>query len=236
MKELEDFNWFPQFLRNYQTDYIGFVVSKFKIYQVFIDYLNKHNLKSNSMFDLCSGSGEPAITIFKNSNKFQELKLSDKFPPAFQSKNNILYIDESTDATEHAFIPGETYTMFNAFHHFSDTDKLNIVRKCRSANSNLLIVEILEPTLFFALKVLVLTTIGVLLFNPFVKPFSCKRLLFTYVLPINIITITIDGIISVIKSRNKNSYIKLFLSMEDVKIFRLKKGISSLLVIELIQK
>ncbi len=236
MKELEDFNWFPQFLRNYQTDYIGFVVSKFNIYQVFINYLKEQNIKSNVMFDLCSGSGEPAVSIFNKTSNFQQLKLSDKFPRSFQSTSKIIYIDESIDVNEYTFIPGETYTMFNAFHHFSDDEKQKIVLNCDKAKANLFIVEILEPTLFFFLKVFTLTTIGVLLFNPFVRPFSIKRLFFTYVLPINIITITIDGIISVLKSRNVKSYIKLFTALEHVKVFRLKKGISSLLVIELVQK
>lgn len=237
MKELEDYNWFPPILRNFQTDYIGFVVAKFNIYKVFVEFLTKQNTTANSMFDLCSGSGEPAISIFLASNKFTSLQLSDKFPnQTFKSKLGINYIDESIDVLNMEFNEGVTYTMYNAFHHFTDTDKKNIIEKCNAANSNLYIVEILEPTFFFILKVLALTTFGVLLFNPFVKPFSWKRLFFTYIIPLNIITISYDGVISVLKSRSIKTYTDMFRNFENVKVFNLKKGISSLVVIELTQK
>lgn len=234
MKELEDFNWFPAFLRNFQTDYIGFVVAKFNIYNVFVDYLNEHPLKTKKMFDLCAGSGEPAISIFKKTNNFQELILSDKFPRTdFTNQTNIMYADESIDVHTISFEEDVTYTLFNAFHHFADEVKIEMLEKCKAAKSNLFIVEILEPSLLFYLKVLVLTTFGVLLFNPFVKPFSWKRLIFTYILPINLLTITIDGMISVYKSRRLKKYQTLFSKLTNVKVFNLKRGISSLVVIEL---
>jgi hypothetical protein len=81
-----------------------------------------------------------------------------------------------------------------------------------------------------------LTTIGVLLFSPFIKPFSWQRLFFTYIIPINIITISFDGIISVLKSRSFNAYKKLYSGVNNINVLNLKKGISSLLVIELVQK
>lgn len=237
MKELEDYHWFPQFLRNFQTDFIGFVVAKFNIYQAFIEYLNKQDKGTSLMQDLCSGSGEPAISIFSAVNYYSNLKLSDKFPNStFINKSNIIYMEESVDVLNMKFEKGTTYTMYNAFHHFSDADKKSIIEKCNEANATLYVVEILEPSIFFIIKVLSLTTFGVLLFNPFVKPFSWKRLFFTYVLPVNIITISFDGIVSVLKSRSLKTYGKMFENINNVKVFNLKRGISSLVVIELNQK
>jgi hypothetical protein len=234
MKELEDYNWFPPLLRNFQTDYIGFVVAKFNIYQVFIEYLKTLDYPNSIAYDLCAGSGEPACSIFSKSGVFTKLFLSDKYPNAkFINRENIIYVDESIDVLSLQFEKGYTYTMFNAFHHFSDLEKQSIVQKCDQANANLFIIEILEPNAWMLLKVMTLTTFGVLLFNPFVKPFSWKRLFFTYILPLNILTISIDGIISVFKSNSLTQYKNMFVGNKKIKAFHLKKGISSLVVLEL---
>jgi hypothetical protein len=234
MKELEDYNWFPPLLRNFQTDYIGFVVAKFNIYQAFIEYLKTQDHLNSIAYDLCAGSGEPACSIFSKSGVFSKLFLSDKYPNTkFIDIENIIYVDESVDVLSMKFEHGITYTMFNAFHHFTDLEKQEIVLKCDQAKANLFIVEILEPNVWMLLKVLVLTTIGVFLFSPFIKPFSWKRLLFTYLIPINLLTISIDGMISVCKSRSLKKYKRMFADINKIKVFHLKKGISLLVVLEL---
>lgn len=225
MKELEDYSWFPAVLRKFQTDYIGFVVSKFSIYEGFIEYLNKQNVKANIQFDLCSGSAEPASTIFKKSSSFNELLLSDKFP-SYPSIKNV-------DVLEAKFEDRFTYTMFNAFHHFDDKEKLQIVEKIKNAKAQAYFVEILEPNFLFIIKVLFATTIGTILISPFIKPFSFKRLFFTYIIPINIINISYDGIISVLKSRSLSQYQELFLNDKNVEVLRIKKDIRTLIVISI---
>lgn len=225
MKELEDYPWFPATLRKYQTDFIGFVVSKFNIYQGFIEYLNKENIKSKFQYDLCSGSAEPASTIFKSTNCFSDLVLSDKYP----SYENI----EKLDVLDANYNSKFAYTMFNAFHHFDDNEKKKIVEKVKEADAQAYFVEILEPTAFFILKVLFATIIGTILLTPFIKPFSLKRLFFTYIIPLNIINISYDGAISVLKSRSLNQYQLLFCNHPYVKVQRLKKDIRTLIVISI---
>ncbi|MDP2385390.1 MAG: hypothetical protein Q8M29_03390 [Bacteroidota bacterium] len=235
MKELEDHNWFPPVLRNFQTEFIGFVVARFNIYDAFIDHLKIVSLPAQPMTDLCSGSGEPAISIYRKSNCFSSLVLSDKYPNPLQlSDHKISYEMLSTDVLEMEFKHGTCYTMFNSFHHFNDKDKLKIVEKIQTAGSVSFLVEILEPTLFCLLKVIITTTIGTLLLSPFVLPFSLKRLFFTYIFPLNILTITMDGIVSVLKSRSVKQYQKLFAKFGNtIKIFRLKNGLSPLIVIQI---
>lgn len=223
MKELEDFQWFPQLFRNFQTEFIGFVVSNYSIYNPFIEYL-KNEPKHKVMFDLCSGSGEPARSIYKQSGVFETLVLSDKYP----SSKEILHID----ALNFAFDTDACYTMFNALHHFNDQEKLEIVQKIQKNNAKGFFVEILEPNLLFFLKVFITTTICYLLLCPFVKPFSLKRLLFTYLIPINILTITYDGIVSVCKSRSLKQYKKIFRN-ENVEVLKLKGKLSSLILIKI---
>lgn len=235
MKELEDYAWFPPVLRNFQTEFIGFVVSKFNIYHVFIAYLKAKQLAGQPMIDLCSGSGEPAISIFKKSNCFIALQLTDKFPNALAINDDQIYYEmQSVDVLNMQFKPRTCYTMFNAFHHFTDKEKVKIVKEIQHSGADAFIVEVLEPTVFCFLKIFFTTLLGSLVLTPFIRPFSLKRLLFTYVLPINLFTITFDGLLSVLKSRSVQQYHHLFVNNELViETFRLKKGLNSLTVIQI---
>jgi hypothetical protein len=235
LKELEDYDWFPNMLRQYQTDYIGFVVSKFGIYRPFIKYLKSNVPKSPMMFDLCSGSGQPAINIFQQLNNFKQLLLSDKFPQHLTSDiNNVSYMDESTDATKAIFKKHHTYTMFNAFHHFDDGQKQQMVSSMIASESEAYFVEILEPRFLCFIKVLLATLVGTILLTPFIRPFSFKRLLFTYLIPINLITITYDGMVSVYRSRTVKQYEKILSPYPAfVKIFKIQEGLHALTVIHI---
>lgn len=236
MKELEDYHWFPAALRNFQTDFIGFVVVQFNAYDAFIGYLKSLWLPSFHAIDLCSGSGEPAISIYKKSKCFSLLTLSDKYP-------NMEYLHESkegyemkqVDVHDMQFKPGICYTMFNALHHFKDDEKKELIEKIKDARSAAFFVEILEPCVICFLKVLIMTSVGTLVLTPFIKPFSFSRLFFTYIIPINLITIMYDGIVSVFKSRSVKHYQKLFEESGDsVSVLRLKKNLNTLTVIQVL--
>jgi len=235
VKELEDYNWFPPTLRNFQTEYIGYLVSRFHVHEVFIRHLNSLRLPMQTMHDLCSGSGEPAISIFHGCDCFDRLILSDKFPhPRAISDSRITYSSRSLDVRDMTFEAECTYTMFNAFHHFSDKEKYEIVNKISSCGSSAFFVEILQPRWDYVFKVLFASTVGVVLFSPFVQPFSFLRLFFTYVIPINVLLIAYDGILSVIKSRSVNQYNKLFARLSHkVKITRLSNNLMPLVLIQI---
>lgn len=235
MKELEDHDWFPPLFRKFQMDFLAFTVTKFKVYEGFIDHLRSSGIARQPMIDLCSGSGEPAITIYKKTNCFSHLTLTDKYPVKnFQDDNDIVYLPHSVDVLQMQFQPGVCYTMFNAFHHFSDTDKLKMVEDVSRSGSQGYFVEILEPRVDTLLKVFIATTLGLLLVTPFIKPFSWKRLLFTYLIPVNIFTITFDGIVSVVKSRSVKQYQKLFFRYGDnVKFTRIRHWLTSVVVIHI---
>ncbi|MDQ3016206.1 MAG: hypothetical protein M3R25_05740 [Bacteroidota bacterium] len=234
MNELEDSPHFPTWLRNFQTEFIGFVVIRFSIYQAFINYIKSLSLTQQPMTDLCSGSGEPAVHIFQESNCFSHLILTDKFPNKISTSNlKISYLSQSMDVLEMKFQPGVCYTMFNAFHHFKDEDKLKIAQNMLASGSRSFFVEILEPNIFFLVKILFMTTIGNLLLTPLVKPFSFKRLFFTYIIPVNILTISYDGIVSVLKSRTVEGYRKLFIGHGDkIKIIKLRNNFNSMIIIQ----
>jgi hypothetical protein len=137
------------------------------------------------------------------------------------------------DVLEMEFTPGTCYTMFNAFHHFTDEQKVRIVQRIRATGSEVCFVELLEPTLTCTIKVLLMTTLGTLLFTPFLRPFSFGRLFFTYVVPINLLTITYDGVVSVLRSRSAHQFGELFAHEgQSIHITRLGGGLMPLTLIE----
>jgi hypothetical protein len=236
VKELEDHRWFPSLLRNFQTEYIGFVATRLKVYDAFVNYLRTSPPERVPMEDLCSGSGEPAITIFRESKCFTGLSLSDKFPNrSFKSPDErIIYNMQPVDVRTMEFKPGKSYTMFNAFHHFSDEEKLNIVQRMIASGSSAFIVEPLQPGIISLSKVLAAGTLGNLAFTPFIRPFSFARLFFTYIFPVNVLTITLDGIVSVLKSRTAARYAQLFRTCGNtVSIFRISHRFTPLVVIKI---
>jgi len=87
------------------------------------------------MTDLCSGSGEPAISICNKGQCFSRLQLTDKFHSSLSINDaNISYDVNSTDVLEIAFNPETYYTIFNAFHHFPDEEKVNIVQDMQNSD------------------------------------------------------------------------------------------------------
>lgn len=207
MIELEDRPWFPSMLRRFQMEHIGALASLAPVYGPFEAYLRRVQGRRLPQVDLCSGSGLPAIRVFRRSGVFKRLTLTDRYPQwGRNAPEGVTYLPEAVDATAVEFRPETCYTMFNAFHHFSDAEQRRMVGQVHAAGAEAYFVEVLEPTALCLLKVIASSTVGVLLLAPFIRPFSLTRLLLTYVAPVNVLTITWDGVVSVLRSRTAGQY------------------------------
>lgn len=209
LKELEDFYWFPPILRKYQMELIGIMVSQFGLYQgvakMIANDLRAHNL--SNITDLCSGSGFPALYIHKKLDIHSlNTTLTDKFPQQISPTEGVLYLTDQIDVNNMELENDTYYTMFNAFHHFESDEQQHLIQKICDKNSHLLIVEIVQPTIVNVILVTLASTLGVWLLCPFIRPFEWKRLIFTYIIPINVLTVLIDGYISILKSKSKQQY------------------------------
>jgi hypothetical protein len=215
MKELEDYAWFPPLLRRFQAEYIGQLAARTKVYRPLLPILKKmiDQQRPGQITDLCTGNADPMLYMARHLPEPQRIVLTDKFPrPDLAPEPGIHHIHVLTtpfDVTTDAFAPDQLYTMFNAFHHFGPAGQLSLMQRVKASGSAFLWVEILEPGLFSAVKIAAATTVGQLLLAPFVRPFSIFRLLLTYVLPINLFTVTLDGLISVAKSKPLAHYQQL---------------------------
>jgi ubiquinone/menaquinone biosynthesis C-methylase UbiE len=208
LKELEDFTWFPSLLRQYQLSYIGCVVKWLNIYKPIVPILKQmQTLPSiNNIVDLCSGSGEPAIFLQQQTGNSYSTLLTDKFPSQIISLPPIAYHPASINALKINPKNDTLYSMYNAFHHFSTKEQTQLIENIVQNNSSIIIVEILTPSIYSFASVLFAGTLLQCIITPFIKPFSIKRLFFTYILPINIFTVVYDGIISVLRSKSSRQY------------------------------
>lgn len=208
LKELEDYTWFPPILRRWQMDFIGSLAVWTKLYAPLAPVLQELITETPciKIQDVCSGSGLPALYIQKRVKNKLPLFLSDKFPGESFNKTDAKYITPSVDVTTLQPLKNTCYTMYNAFHHFNAVTQLHIVKSMAAANVPFLFAEILQPGIFNMIKIFLTTTVVQLLAAPFVKPFSLARLFFTYIVPVNIFTITYDGVVSVLKSKTAGQF------------------------------
>lgn len=158
--------------------------------------------------DIGSGSGGPIASLAR-SQEWQSISftLSDLYPQ--ESHNlppNCRYEPRPVDALDLQVESPRTISFFNAFHHFSLGQQEQIIATQLQAGNAVLVAEILQPNPLSFLRILLATTIGQFLFAPFVTPFRWKRIFFTWILPVNLITVTWDGLVSVLKSPKRSDY------------------------------
>ena len=83
--EIADFTWFPQFLRNYLTDFLQFLSNKTKLYKPIIPIIEKgfELSKTNQIIDLASGGGGGLLWLnleLQKTNPDLKILLTDYFP------------------------------------------------------------------------------------------------------------------------------------------------------------
>lgn len=208
MKELEDLDVLPAWLRRFQMEFIGWFAVRCGIYRPLVDHWRSAGGPGPVRLDLCSGSGEPAISVHRKFGGAHDLVLSDRYPQPVPSNARITCIN--ADARTLELDSNTSYTMFNAFHHFDRAEQQRLIARVRDAKADAWFVEPLRPGPFCFCQVALATTVGVLLLTPFVRPFSWMRIVMTYLLPVVPLAIAWDGLVSVFRSRSPRYYKRLF--------------------------
>jgi hypothetical protein len=200
--ELEDLPGFPSVLRRQQVEFIGWLVDAFGIYAPVTPLLRAalDRVGTQEVTDLGSGSGGPVYYLAGQPQLARaRFLLTDRYPaPTPTSSRAVVWHAEPVDALSPSAPGSGVLTLFNAFHHFTHAQQHQLVQT--HGRRGVLVFEVLQPTLLTFVKILFTTTIGQLLVAPFVRPFRWERLLFTYLLPVNLLTIAWDGLVSVVRS------------------------------------
>ena len=222
--EFEDQNWFPDFLRNYGTDFLQFLSNKSKLFKPAIPILEKglKKSKTNHIIDLGSGGGGGWIWLNEELRKdIPDLKiwLTDLYPniSAFEftksKADNFEYVPDPVDARD---VPVELEglrTQFLSLHHFEPADAKRILQNALDSGSSLAIFEGQERS-FASILAMILSPISVLLTTPFIRPFKLGRILFTYLIPIVPLFVLWDGIVSSLRTYSAQEMKELVSQLE----------------------
>ena len=218
--ELEDLEWFPSRLRDFGTDYIHFLETRFKMHKSIVPLLGDALRRTGcrKVVDLCSGGSGPVANIAKDlagEGLHVQFTLTDRFPniAAFErivseSEGRVTYSRDPVNALE---VPCDLVafrTIFNAFHHFRPDTARAILSDAVAAGQPIAIFEIPERA-WHTILPMFLTPLVVWLTTPFIRPFSWLRLLFTYLIPIVPIYSLWDGVVSQLRAYRVSDLLKM---------------------------
>ena len=209
--EWEDQSWFPHFLRQYMMDFLRFVLNTGNLYQPITKLLWQGLQQSGSrtVVDLCSGGGGAIPVVQKNLRKYSgaivPFTLTDLYPNTEPGKrvqpqpgNTLFYYPHPVNAADVPQTLTGFRTMFSAFHHFDEDTAKTVLQNAVDAGEGIAIFDG-DRSVWFVLLILLFQPIAFLLFTPFIKPFSVKRLVFTYLLPVVPFCTMWDGVMSVLR-------------------------------------
>ena len=206
LKELEDYSWFPPVLRKMQLEYVGWISAALQVYRPLGKIME--GFPSNQWIDLASGSGWPALYLKKKATDPIFFRLTDWYPNSASKEvlKHMEYDPEPLNLLDFQPEAGQQYSMFNAFHHFTTQEQKQIITKMKEAKAGFIIAEVLEPSLLSFIQV----TLAALLVQPLsawaIRPFSFLRIATTYLVPIQLVTVAWDGLLSVLKSKTLAQY------------------------------
>jgi len=208
--ELEDQPWFPAVIRDLATDYLQFIQTRFRLDRAMAPLVARVLEQSGTrrIIDLCSGGSGPLLLIVSDlADQGIEAKatLTDLFPniPAFAeiaaaSRGRIDFERQPVDARDVPPRLDGLRTIFNGFHHLKPADARAILHAAASARQPIAIFEISERSPR-TLPVL-LTPLAVWIATPFMRPFTWRRLFWTYLVPLVPLTCLWDGIVSQLRA------------------------------------
>lgn len=232
--EFEDQKWFPDFLRNYMTDFLQFLSNKTGMYKPLVPLIEETLKKSstNTIVDLGSGGGGGLIALNEMlRERIPSLKivLTDFYPniEAFERTkdlaNNFEYESESVDARD---VPVDLLglrTQFLSFHHFKPADARLILKNALDVKSSIAIFEAQERSIPSVLA-MVFSPISVLLTTPFIRPFKLGRIIFTYFIPLVPLFVLWDGVVSSFRTYSLAEMQNLIKEVDVTNLFEWKVG------------
>lgn len=208
--EFEDQKWFPNFLRNYVTDFLQFLSNKTGMYKPvtpLIEALLKSNTTSK-IIDLASGGGGGLIWLNRELKKeIPNLKiiLTDYYPniSAFEytkkQSANFEYYSKPVDARDVPLELKGLRTQFLSLHHFKPNDARQILQNAIDSKAPIAIFEAQERS-FPSILAMILSPVSVLVTTPFIRPFKIGRIVFTYLIPVVPLFVLWDGIVSSLRT------------------------------------
>ncbi|MGB1018089.1 MAG: hypothetical protein ACPGVH_03390 [Chitinophagales bacterium] len=208
--EIEDFSWFPHWMRTRLTRLINVmhrIIGTEKELTKLLKPLVEEN-ESKLIVDLCSGSGGPMPDvvdnlIYKEDIEGLKLTLTDLYPDMssakkYQKLDYVSYYTKPVNATNVKESLRGLRTMICSFHHMKPFDAKAILQSAQDDNTPIFIYEISDNSapIFLWWIAIPINFIMCLFITPFVKPLSWQQLVFTYLIPIIPLAFAWDGAVS----------------------------------------
>ncbi len=211
--ELHDLPGFPAVWRDLGTDFMSWYASAFRPYRHAVPVLAEALRLSGAtgVLDLCSGGAGPILALKPALDRALgaplRVTLTDKYPnraafaaAAARFPGEVEAVPDAVDATAVPEALDGFRTLLGSFHHFSPAAARAILEDAVRARRGVAVLEYTERRpLLWALPLLV-TPALIWLATPLIRPFSWRRLLWTYLLPVVPLYLPVDGLVSVLRS------------------------------------
>jgi hypothetical protein len=237
--EWEDLQWFPTSWRDYGTDYLKFIATKFNIYKPVLPLMQKCLDKSGQQHwvDLASGGGSGLICLakdLKKDNPNLKITLTDYYPniKAFEKltteiPDTFFYEKSSVDAAQPPkHLQGKLQTIFGAFHHFRPQKAKQILQNAVDTNSTIAIFEPVGRN-FGSWFSMLFVPLNVLIFTLFIRPVRWNVLPFIYLFPFIPLFILWDGIASILRTYSERELQELVNSIKNKDTYEWEIGKTS---------
>jgi hypothetical protein len=214
--ELEDFTWFPHWLRACLTKLMvvmhQLVGSSDDLARLLGNAL-AHS-RQLAIVDLCSGGGGPMLPVFEKLRSQPgmadlRLTLTDLYPnqevaaavntsPTPELAYHLVAVN-AVDVP--ADLPG-VRTLVGSFHHMPPATARRILHQAHASQQPICIYEMSDNSLPTALWWISLPLLFLLSFflTPFARPLTWQQLLFTYLLPLIPLCFAWDGAVSNVRT------------------------------------
>jgi len=233
--EFEDYEWFPNSIRDGGTDFLGFVLRLLNYYKPSVEIIE--NLAKTSgqrhVIDLCSGNGSPISLVQEKIDHRLGVTftLTDKFPnlSAFnQLKTNtngiINFKVESLDLLNDNISSEGIRTLFTAIHHFKPNEVKTILENTIKDKMPIAIFDGGDKHLGSILAILITHPILFFFCSPFITPFKWNRLLFTYLIPLIPIYAIWDGVVSILRLHKPKELLQMAQNADQDQKFKWSAG------------
>lgn len=206
--EWEDQPWCPRALRDAGTAYLRVAArvsgQTAKLSPKLVETLDRTG--ETRIVDLCSGGGGPLpelVATLVSQGRDVRATLTDLYPnraafASVASDPRVTVWDAPVDATAVPdALPG-LRTLFNSFHHLRPAAAKAVLADAARSNRPIAVFELVGRTPPMLLG-MVFSPIGVLLLMPLTRPLRPAALIFTYLIPLLILLVLWDGIVSCLR-------------------------------------
>lgn len=180
-------------------------------YNEFIEPFRKFlsRCRGEAILDLCSGSGEAAIEIWKrlaasSDGRPPTLLLSDLYPNAVNYRKYkerypgwIDFVPEAVDALHPPPDSPPVRTVFNSMHHFRPDEAQAILRDAARNSAGIAVFEITRRCWGNLMKALLFLPVASAYLTAFaIRPFRLKNVFLGIFFPVVPLAVVFDGIVS----------------------------------------